>query len=155
MPRRGGLVPAEMTAGVADVTSAYAPGHFVSSMVSGVAWAGGAIMLAGPMRRCPDRRGWDLVSTGLVVLTAVAVMTSGAVLPDGLAQRAGNAAFHAWFVLLCVKLIRLGSETTTHPLDDGRAPDFDDPPPGAIGAQRRAAGQCAARAAASAEVPSY
>ena len=46
-----GVMPAEMANGVADVTSASTRGHFISSLVSGAAWAVGALLLVGPMRR--------------------------------------------------------------------------------------------------------
>jgi hypothetical membrane protein len=108
-----GLIPAEMIRGVADVTSPYTRGHFISSLVSGAAWAIGALLLVKPMKQNPDWRGWRIVSVVLVIMTLIASFTLRGVLPDGLAQRIGNIIFHAWFILMSVRLIQLG---------DGKAP---------------------------------
>lgn len=102
-----GVMPAEMANGVADVTSASTRGHFISSLVSGVAWAVGALLLVGPMRRNASWRGLHIVSVALVVLTLVAAFTLRGTLPDGLAQRIGNAFFCIWFVVVSLKLVRL------------------------------------------------
>jgi hypothetical membrane protein len=102
-----GLMPAEMVNGVADVTSASTRGHFISSLISGVAWAIGALLLVGPMRRNSMWRGLHVVSAALVVLTLVASLSLRGALPDGLAQRIGNAFYCGWFVLMSLKLIRL------------------------------------------------
>ena len=103
-----GLIPAKMANGVADVTSNYTKGHFISSIISGVAWAAGALVLVGPMKRSPAWRGYQVASVILVVLTLVAALTLRGVLPDGLAQRTGNVVFQAWFVLMSAKLIQIG-----------------------------------------------
>ena len=113
-----GVMPAEMVNGVADVTSASTRGHFISSLISGAAWALGALLLVGPMRRNPSWRGLHVVSVVLLVLTVVASFALRGRLPDGLAQRTGNAFFCAWFVVMSLKLIRLGSSTA--PVDDSR-----------------------------------
>jgi hypothetical membrane protein len=102
-----GLMPAEMANGVADVTSASTRGHFISSLVSGAAWAVGALLLAGPMRRNPNWRSLHIVSVVLVVLTLVASFALRGTFPDGLAQRIGNAFFCIWFVVMSLKLLRL------------------------------------------------
>jgi hypothetical membrane protein len=104
-----GLMPAEMANGVADVTSASTRGHFISSLVSGAAWALGALLLVGPMKRNPNWRSLYIASAVLVVLTLLASFTLRGTLPDGLAQRIGNAFFCVWFILMSLKLIRLES----------------------------------------------
>lgn len=105
-----GVIPAEMTNGVADITSPYTRGHFISSLVSGAAWAIGVLLLIGPMSRNPEWRRWRLVSLVLVVLAFVASFSVRGTLPDGLAQRLGNAIFSAWFVLMSLKLIQLRAD---------------------------------------------
>jgi hypothetical membrane protein len=102
-----GVFPAEMTNGVADVTSVSTRAHFVSSLVSGAAWVIGALLLVGPMKRNPKWKSLYLVGLVLVVLTVVASFALRGILPDGLAQRVGNAFFCAWFVLMSLKLISL------------------------------------------------
>ena len=102
-----GVFPAEMTNGVADVTSASTRAHFISSLVSGAAWVIGALLLVGPMKRNPKWKSLWLVGLVLVVLTVVASFALRGTLPDGLAQRVGNAFFCAWFVLMSLKLISL------------------------------------------------
>jgi hypothetical membrane protein len=102
-----GLMPAEMVNGVADVTSASTRGHFISSLISGAAWAVGALLLVTPMRTNSTWRGLHIVSVVLVVLTLVASFVLRGALPDGLAQRIGNAFFCGWFVLMSLKLVRL------------------------------------------------
>jgi hypothetical protein len=60
------------------------------------------------MKRSPSWYGWHVVSIVVVVLTLGASLTLRGALPDGLAQRLGNAIFFVWFVLMSVKLIQLG-----------------------------------------------
>ena len=105
-----GVIPAEMTNGVADITSPYTRGHFISSLVSGAAWVIGVLLLIGPMTRSPEWRRWRIVSVVLVVLTLSASIALRGALPDGLAQRLGNGVFFAWFVLASLKLMRLGGD---------------------------------------------
>ena len=107
-----GLIPAEMVDGVADIESPYTRGHFVSSLVSAGAWVLGALLLVGPMKRDARWRGWSMVSIALVLLTVVAAVTLRGALPAGLAQRLGNAVFLSWYVLMSLKLIWLGSESS-------------------------------------------
>jgi hypothetical protein len=61
----------------------------------------------GPMKRNPKWKSLYLVGLVLVVLTVVASFALRGILPDGLAQRVGNAFFCAWFVLMSLKLISL------------------------------------------------
>lgn len=104
-----GVMPAEMIDGVADVTSTSTRAHFISSLVSGAAWAVGALLLVAPMRRNPNWQGLYLVSAILVVLTLVASFALRGTLPDGLAQRIGNAFFCAWFIVMSLRLVLLES----------------------------------------------
>jgi hypothetical membrane protein len=107
-----GVVPAEMVNGVADVSSASTRGHFVGSLISGAAWAVGALLLVGPMKRNPNWRGLHIVSAVLIMLTLVASLTLRGAIPDGLAQRIGNAFFCAWYVLMSLKLLSLEPRAT-------------------------------------------
>jgi hypothetical membrane protein len=115
-----GLMPAAMTGGVADISSPYTQWHFISSLVSGGAWILGVLFLVGPMRRHSEWRGWYLISIGLVVLTVLASLTLRGVLPDGLAQRLGNAIFMAWYVLVSLKLVLL-KDDRVDAADEGAA----------------------------------
>lgn len=101
-----GVMPAEMTNGVADIASASTRAHFVSSLISGAAWAAGALVLVGPMKRNPHWHSLYIVSAVLVALTIIASLTLRGALPDGLAQRIGNAFFCIWFILMSLNLIR-------------------------------------------------
>jgi hypothetical membrane protein len=102
-----GVMPAEMVNGVADVTSTLTRGHFISSLISGATWLLGALLLVRPMKRNPDWRGLHIASPVLVVLTLVASLALRGTLPDGLAQRIGNAFVCVWFILMSLKLIGL------------------------------------------------
>ena len=61
-----------------------------------------------PMKRNPNWQGLYIVSVVLVVLTLAAALSLRGALPDGLAQRIGNAFFWAWFVVMSLKLVSLG-----------------------------------------------
>jgi hypothetical membrane protein len=102
-----GVMPAEMANGVADATSASTRGHFIASLISGAAWAVGAVLLVGPMKRNPNWHSLYIVSAALVALTLVASFALRGALPDGLAQRIGNALFCVWFILMSLRLVRL------------------------------------------------
>jgi len=105
-----GLIPAEMVDGAADIESAYTRGHFLSSLVTGLAWMIGASLLVRPMSRNERWRGWHVVGIALMLLTIAAAITLRDALPAGLAQRLGNVGFFAWYVLMSVKLVRSGAE---------------------------------------------
>ena len=105
-----GLMPAAMVNGVADITSASTRGHFISSLISGAAWALGTLLLVGPMKRNPRWRGVHVVSVTLLVLAIVASIALRGRLPDGLAERIGDAFFCVWFVVMSLKLSSLGGE---------------------------------------------
>jgi hypothetical membrane protein len=102
-----GVMPAEMVNGVADVTSPLTRGHFISSLISGAAWALGALSLVAPMKRNPHWRDLYIASAVLVTLTLVSSLALRGTLPDGLAQRIGNAFVCAWFIVMSLKLVWL------------------------------------------------
>ena len=102
-----GVMPAEMVNGVADAASSSTRGHFISSLISAAAWAVGALLLAGPMRRSANWRGLQIIGVALVVVALVSAFALRGILPDGLAQRIGNAFFCVWYVLMSLKLVRL------------------------------------------------
>jgi hypothetical membrane protein len=102
-----GALPAEMIDGVADVNSAATRAHFVSSLISAAAWIVGVLLLVRPMSRNPDWRGLHVVSIVLVVLVIAASLGLRGVLPDGLAQRVGNAIFCCWYIVMSLRLIAL------------------------------------------------
>lgn len=104
-----GIFPAEMKDGIADTASSSTLGHFLFSLLSGAAWALGALLLVRPMKRSPDWHGWHVVSTILVVLALITSLTLRSVMPDGLAQRTGNVFFLAWFLIMSIKLLKLES----------------------------------------------
>lgn len=103
-----GLLPADMINGGPDVTSPHTRAHFLSSLISGPAWIIGVLILTGPMKRNPEWRSMWIIGLALVVLIIIASFTLNGVLPDGIAQRTGNAIFCIWYVLMSLKLIQLG-----------------------------------------------
>jgi hypothetical protein len=107
-----GLIAAKMANGVAVVTSWNTRCHFIMSLISGLAWLIGALLLALPMKRNPDWRGWGLISVALVLFAVVGAFTLQGRLPDGLAQRIVDAIYFAWFVSMSVRLIQLGDNRT-------------------------------------------
>jgi hypothetical membrane protein len=109
-----GVIPADMTNGVADITSPYTRGHFISSLVAAAAWSIGVLLLTGPMKRSPEWRSLRIVSIVLVLLALVASFALRGTLPDGLAQRLGNAIFFTWFVLTSLKLMQLRSDGSSN-----------------------------------------
>lgn len=107
-----GIIPAEMVNGVAVVTSFHTRGHLISSLISGIAWIIGVLLLVKPMKRSPEWQGWHIVSIVTVILMLIASFTLRSVLPGGLAQRAGDMIFFAWYILISIKLIQTGHDTS-------------------------------------------
>ena len=66
-----GLSPAEMENGVALVTSLFTKGHFIMSLIHGIAWLIAALLLVRPMLR-PDWRSVAYINVALVLATLVA-----------------------------------------------------------------------------------
>ncbi|HEY7447136.1 MAG TPA: DUF998 domain-containing protein [Vicinamibacterales bacterium] len=117
-----GVMPAEMANGVADVTSVSTRGHFISSLISAATWVVGALLLVGPMKRNPNWQSLHIVSAALVALTLVASFALRGTLPDGLAQRIGNAFFCVWFILMSLKLVRLEAQLAKANSERGGGP---------------------------------
>ena len=105
-----GVIPAAMANGVAVVTSWNTRGHFIMSLISGIAWIIGALLLAAPMKRNPDWRGWRTINVALVLFAVAGVFTLQGTLPDGLAQRIVDAIYFAWFVCMSLRLVQLGGK---------------------------------------------
>jgi len=102
-----GLMPAAMVDGRVDITSLSTRGHFVSSLLTGLAWLAGALMLLAPMKRDPRWRAMRPISMVLIVLALVASFTLRGVLPPGLAQRTGNLIVCLWFVTMSMRMLSL------------------------------------------------
>jgi hypothetical membrane protein len=106
-----GVFPAEMRDGSIVVTSASTRGHFIMSLIHGIAWAIGAVLLIGPMRRNAEWRGWHVVSIVLVVATIAAVFGLRGRLSDALVQRVAGAVYFAWFFVMSQRLFQVGSRS--------------------------------------------
>jgi hypothetical membrane protein len=106
-----GFIPAEIENGVALVTSPYTRGHFIASLVHGIGWFAAALGLVRPMRRNPDWRGLAYVNVALALLTLLASLALRGSLSDALVQRVAGAIYFAWFVVMSVKLIKLGNRS--------------------------------------------
>jgi hypothetical protein len=102
-----GLSPAEMENGVALVTSPFTKGHFIMSLIHGIAWFIAALLLIRPMQRHPDWRGLTYLNVTLVVATLVESFALRGRLSDALVQRIAGAIYFAWFVVMSVRLIRI------------------------------------------------
>jgi len=103
-----GLIPAEMNGGVADISSPYTRGHFISSLASGGAWIFGTLLLIGQMKKNPQWRNMYIITIICVLLVVLSSIVLRGKLPDGLAQRVGNVIFLAWYFLASIRLIKLG-----------------------------------------------
>ena len=85
------------------------------SMISGIAWIIGALLLAAPMKRNPDWHGWHTISVAFVLLAVAGAFTLQGRLPDGLAQRIVDAIYFGWFVTMSLRLIQLGGNRSAVP----------------------------------------
>jgi hypothetical protein len=63
------------------------------------------------MRRNPDWRGLAYVNVALALLTLLASFALRGSLSDALVQRVAGAIYFAWFVVMSVKLIKLGNRS--------------------------------------------
>lgn len=104
-----GFFPALMANGVPVITSWHTRVHAIVSIVSGIAWVAGVLLLVNPMKRSSQWRNWYPINIAAVVLVIFGSFARGEGLPDGLVQRIVDAIVLAWFVVMSVKLIRLGS----------------------------------------------
>src|SRR5262245_48829352 len=100
-----GLSPAEIENGVALVTSPFTKGHFIMSLIHGIAWLIAALLLVRPMQRHPGWRNLTYVNVSLVVATLVAAFALRGRLSDALVQRIAGAIYFGWFVVMSARLI--------------------------------------------------
>ena len=105
-----GFIPAEIEDGVALVTSPYTRGHFIMSLVHGIAWLVAVLVLFRPMRQNSDWRGLAYVSVALTLLTLMASFALRGRLSDALVQRVAGAIYFAWFVVMSLRLFKLGDK---------------------------------------------
>ena len=102
-----GVFPAEMRDGAVLVASASTRGHFIMSLIHGIAWVIGAALLVAPMKRSADWRGWHIAHVALVVLVLVALFSLRGRLSDALVQRVAGLLYFAWFFVLSLRLFQL------------------------------------------------
>ena len=103
-----GLFPALMVNGVPVITSWHTRTHLIISIISGIAWVVGLLLLIRPMRRNSEWGRWYLINIAAVLLVIAGAFGRGGGLPDGLVQRIVDAIVFAWFVLMSIKLIQVG-----------------------------------------------
>lgn len=103
-----GVFPAEMRDGAVLVTSASTRGHFIMSLVHGIAWVIAAVLLVLPMKGSSDWRGWHAVNVFLVLLVLLAVFGLRGRLSDALVQRIAGLLYFAWFFLFSLRLLQSG-----------------------------------------------
>ncbi len=104
-----GVFPAEMRDGAVLVTSASTRGHFIMSLVHGIAWVIATLLLVVPMKRSTNWRDWFVVNVALVALVLGAVFGLRGRLSDALVQRIAGALYFAWFFVLSFRLFQLGA----------------------------------------------
>jgi hypothetical membrane protein len=107
-----GFVPARMANGELIVTSWLTRGHLIMSLISAIAWVFATLMLVAPMKRDPNWRGLHIINLAAVLLVIAGSIALRGALPDGLVQRLIDAVVFAWFVLMSVKLVGLGTKGT-------------------------------------------
>jgi len=105
-----GFSPAKMEKGVVLVTSPYTRGHFIMSLIHGIAWLVAALTLIRPMLRNPDWRGLTYVNAALVVAALAASFVLRGRLSDALVQRIAGAVYFAWFIVMSLRLIQIGNK---------------------------------------------
>jgi hypothetical membrane protein len=82
-----GLIPAELENGVALVTSPFTKGHFIMSLIQGIAWLIAALLLVRPMQRHSEWRSLTYINVALVMATVGASFALRGRLSDALVQR--------------------------------------------------------------------
>lgn len=112
-----GALPADMANGLPDATSLHTRAHLISSVLSGLFWLIGIVVLLGAIRKNPDWRGVWVISMVFVALTLVASFTLRGVMPEGLAQRTGNLIVCAWYVIMSARLVQLGTRNSAGSAD--------------------------------------
>jgi hypothetical membrane protein len=111
-----GLFPALMVDGVPVITSWHTKAHLITSLISGLAWVLGVLLLIRPMKRKSEWGHWYLVNIIAVLLAIVGSFGRGGGLPDGLVQRVVDAIVFAWYVLTSIKLIQVGGRKGKAPV---------------------------------------
>lgn len=102
-----GVFPADMRDGAVLVTSASTRGHFIMSLIHGIAWVIAAALLVPSMKRSADWRGWHIANVALVLLVLVALFGLRGRLSDALVQRVAGLLYFAWFFVLSFRLFQL------------------------------------------------
>jgi hypothetical membrane protein len=104
-----GLFPALLENGAPVIMSWHTRVHLIISLVSGLAWVSGLLLLIMPMRRNADWRSLYVANVAAVLLVIVGSFGRGSGLPDGLVQRIVDAVVFTWFLLMSVRLVQLGT----------------------------------------------
>jgi hypothetical membrane protein len=103
-----GVSPAEIEDGIALVSSPFTRGHFIASLIHGLAWLLAVALLLLPMRRNPHWRSLALPSVGLALLTLAASIFLRGTVSDAIVQRVAGGLYFLWIVTMSVRLITLG-----------------------------------------------
>ncbi len=106
-----GLFPALMANGVPVIMSWHTRTHLIISLISGVSWLIGVLLLITPMRLNPKWGRWYLINIAAVLLAILGSFGRGSGLPDGLVQRVVDAIVFAWFVIVSIKLIQASGKS--------------------------------------------
>lgn len=101
-----GLSPALMVNGVPVIASGHTKAHLIMSLISGIAWVLGVLLLVSPMRLNSEWRRWYPINVAAVLLVIAGSWSRGGGLPDGLVQRIVDAIVFAWFLVMSTRLIR-------------------------------------------------
>jgi hypothetical protein len=105
-----GLIPAELENGVALVTSPFTKGHFIMSLIQGIAWLIAALLLVRPMQRHSEWRSLTYINVALVMATVGASFALRGRLSDALVQRIAGAIYFGWFVVMSARLIGIDTK---------------------------------------------
>jgi len=111
-----GVFPALLVNGVPVITSWHTRAHLIVSLISGIAWIVGVLLLISPMKRNSEWHRWYLLNIVAVLLVIVGSFGRGGGLPDGVVQRVVDAIVFAWFVLMSIKLIQVGGRKRIAPV---------------------------------------
>src|SRR5262249_20834516 len=98
-----GVFPALMINGAPVITSWHTRMHLIASLVSGIAWLIGVLLLIPPMKRNSEWGRWYVINIAAVLLVIVGSFARGGGLSDGLVQRMVDVIVFAWFVLMSVR----------------------------------------------------
>ena len=98
------------------ITSWHTRAHLIVSLISGIAWIVGVLLLVSPMKRNSEWHRSYLLNIVAVLLVIVGSFGRGGGLPDGVVQRVVDAIVFAWFVLMSIKLIQVGGRKRIAPV---------------------------------------